>query len=72
MPPKLITIGRIAEECRVPIHRVRHILATRAHIQPSAYAGEVRLYRANAIAMVRHELNAIDAKRRLASEVVHA
>lgn len=63
MPPKLITIGRIATECRVPVHRVRHILATRSHIQPAAYAGLVRLYRANAIAMVRHEIHAIEASR---------
>lgn len=63
MPPKLITIGRIADECEVPIHRVRHILATRTHIEPAAYAGQVRLYRSESIEMVRLELNAIEAKR---------
>lgn len=69
MPPKLITIGRIAEECRVPIHRVRHILATRLHIQPSAYAGVVRLYSDDAMQMVRHEIHTIDARRQM--EVKH-
>ena len=63
MPPKLITIGRIADECKVPIHRVRHILATRDHIEPAAYAGQIRLYRFNAIEMVRYELVAIEASR---------
>jgi predicted transcriptional regulator len=63
MPPKLVTIGRIADECDVPIHRVRHILATRSHIQPAAFAGLVRLYRADAIAMVRHEIHTINARR---------
>lgn len=61
--PKLITVGVIAEELRVPIHRVTRILATRQHIQPSALAGNVRLYKRDAIAQVRHELSAIDARR---------
>lgn len=52
MPPKLITIGRIADECQVPIHRVLHILANRTHIEPVAYAGQLRLYKTEAIEMV--------------------
>lgn len=61
--PKLITPGVIARELGVPIHRILNVLATREHIQPSARAGTIRLYRRDAIAMVRHELNAIDARR---------
>lgn len=62
-PPSLITPGRIAAELRQPLHRVYHVLETRDFIQPAALAGRVRLYRASAIAQVRHELNAIDARR---------
>lgn len=62
-PPKLITSGLIATELGVPIHRVIRVLATRAHIRPVAYAGLTRLYDRQAIAQVRHELTAIDARR---------
>jgi hypothetical protein len=48
---------------RVPLHRVLHVLRTRNHIRPSARAGTLRLYDRRAVAMVRHELNAIDARR---------
>jgi hypothetical protein len=63
MAPKLITPGVIASELSVPLHRVLHVLRTRAHIKPSARAGTLRLYDRRAVAMVRHELNAIDARR---------
>jgi hypothetical protein len=61
--PKLITPGIIAAEVNAPLHRVLHILATRSRIQPSARAGTLRLYERAAVAMVRHELSAIDARR---------
>jgi hypothetical protein len=61
--PNLITPGRIAAELREPLHRVLHVLGTRPHIAPSARAGTLRLYNRRAVAMVRHELNAIDARR---------
>lgn len=62
-PPRLITAGVIAAELRAPLHRVLRVLATRAHIRPTARAGILRLYDRRAVAMVRHELNAIDARR---------
>lgn len=62
-PPRLITSGVIAAELGVPLHRVLRILSTRRHIVPSAVAGTLRLYDQRAIAQVRHELNAIDARR---------
>ncbi len=62
-PPPLLTSGRIAEELKQPLHRVLNVLATRPHIRPSALAGTLRLYDRRAVAMVRHELNAIDARR---------
>ncbi len=62
-PPKLITPGVIAEELGKSLHRVLWVLATRKHIKPLARAGTIRLYDRCAVAMVRHELNAIDARR---------
>lgn len=61
--PRLRTPGVIAAELGEPLHRVLHILATREHIHPSARAGTLRLYGRSVVAMVRHELNAIDARR---------
>jgi hypothetical protein len=61
--PTLITSGVMARELGVPLHRVLRILATRKHIQPSAFAGSLRLFNDKAMAMVRYELNVIDAKR---------
>ena len=61
--PRLITAGVIAAEVHAPLHRVLRVLATRRHIRPSARAGNLRLYDNRAMAMVRHELNAIDARR---------
>jgi hypothetical protein len=40
-----------------------NVLATREHIKPVARAGTLRLYDLAAIAHIRHELNAIDARR---------
>jgi len=59
----LLTPGRIAKLLCVRLSRVVYILATRRHIRPRARAGTLRLYDRNAVAMVRHELNAIDARR---------
>jgi hypothetical protein len=59
----LFTPGQIASELRVPLHRVAHVLATRGHIRPRARAGTLRVYDSQAVAQVRHELHAIDARR---------
>jgi hypothetical protein len=66
--PQLITPGVIAAQVGAPLHRVVHILATRRHIQPSARAGTLRLFDRAAVAMVRHELSAIDARRHARKE----
>ena len=60
---QLLTPGRIATELSEPLHRVQYVLLTRPHIRPRARAGILRLFDRDALAMVRHELNAIDAKR---------
>lgn len=62
-PPRLVTVGVIASELGVPVDRVCRILRTRSHIKPRAYAGNVRLFDNAAIAQVRHEVNAIDARQ---------
>ena len=61
--PKLITTGLMAANLGVSVARVLHVLRTRQHIRPSAVAGNVRLYSKRQVAMVRHELNATDARR---------
>lgn len=65
-PPvaKLRTPGVLAADLKMPLHRVQYVLQTRPHIRPSARAGRLRLYDREAVALVRHELNAIDARRR--------
>lgn len=60
---KLRTPGVLAADLKVPLHRVLYILQTRDHIRPSATAGGLRLYDREAVALIRHELNAIDARR---------
>ena len=62
--PQLRTTGVIAHELSQPIHRVLHVLRTRQHIHPTARAGRLRLYDRDAVAMIRHELNSIDAQRK--------
>jgi hypothetical protein len=62
-PPKLITPGVIACELHTPLHRVLRVLATRPYIRPAARAGTLRLYDRRAVALVRYELNLIDARR---------
>ena len=60
--PKLDTSGRIAAKLGVPLHRVTYIISSRG-IEPVARAGRLRLYDRGAVALIRHELNAIDARR---------
>jgi hypothetical protein len=60
--PKLRTPGVIAHELGEPLHRVLYVLRTRSFIAPSARAGRLRLYDRGAVAMIRHVLNAMDAR----------
>ena len=61
--PRLLSPGVIARQLQVPLHRVQNVLDTRPHIRPLARAGIIRLYDRDAVAMIRHELTAIDARR---------
>lgn len=63
MIPTLDTPGRIAAKLGVPLNRVLYVLATRRHIVPAARAGTLRLFDAQAVAQIRHELSGIDARR---------
>jgi hypothetical protein len=67
---KLITVGVIAKELNEPLHRIVRVLAKRPHIRPSARAGNVRLFDRRAVALVRQELNAIDARKCRRTEVL--
>ena len=64
-PPiaRMLTPGIIAREIGQPLSRVLYVLRTRQHIHATARAGTLRLYDRQAVAQVRHELNAIDARR---------
>jgi len=57
-PPK-----QLASILGVSVDRVRYILDTRSHIKPAVTIENKRFYRPDAVAMLRHELNAIDARR---------
>ncbi len=60
--PTLDTPGKIAAKLGVPLWRVQYVLATR-DISPVAYAGRLRLFDRAAVARIRHEINAIEARR---------
>jgi hypothetical protein len=61
--PRLRTPGVLATALNVPLHRVQYVLRTRRHICASARAGRLRLYDGEALAMIRNELHAIDARK---------
>lgn len=63
LPPHLRTPGVLARDLGEPLHRVNYILQTRPHIRPAARAGRLRLYDRDPVALIRHELNAIDARQ---------
>lgn len=60
--PSLKTPGVLASILGQPLHRVLYVLRTREHIRPTARAGRLRLFDNEAVAMLRHELNAMDAR----------
>lgn len=61
--PRAWTVGLLAQELGVPLSRIQYVLSTRRHIQPIGRAGNTRIYRSEAVTQIRHELNAIDARR---------
>lgn len=61
--PRLLTAGVMAELLGVSRDRVLNVLKRRKHIRPRFRAGNARLYPTEALALVRHELNKIDARK---------
>ena len=61
--PMLRTPGVIARELGEPLHRVLYVLRTRSYLAPAARAGRLRLYDRQAVAMIRHALNGMDARK---------
>lgn len=57
----VLTCGAIARQLGVDRDRVHHILRTRRHIEPTAYAGRVRLYGREVLVLVKRELELIEA-----------
>jgi len=64
--PVLNTVGKIAADLHVPLHRVTHILKSR-DISPAARAGRFRLYDRAAVQRIAVELRLQDANRKGAS-----
>lgn len=60
-PPTLDTVGRIADRLGISVHRVQYVVH-RKGIQPAAYAGRLRLFDRHAVARIRYEINAIEAR----------
>lgn len=62
LPPGLFSVGDICRRLNEPLHRVKNILETRP-VHPVARLCNYRLFNAEALAKIRHELAAIDARR---------
>ena len=62
-PTKLATVGEVAKRLNVPVHRIEYVISSRPHIRARAIAGAARCFDDEAIAQIRHELAAIDARR---------
>ena len=58
----LRTPGVIAQEIAAPLHRVLSVLRTCDHIPASVRSGRLRLYDQEAIAYIRHDVNALEAR----------
>jgi hypothetical protein len=62
-PPQLLTTSVIADRLSVSVKRIEYILRTRRHIQPAAYAGNIRLFDEGGVTLIEIELADMDAKR---------
>ncbi len=62
-PPRLLTTGEIAKRLGQRVDRIARILRTRPHIQPSAMAGNSRLYDHESYILICREIATIDARK---------
>ena len=60
---KVYPLKQLASILGVSVDRVRYILNSRSHIKPAVTVENMRFYRPDAVAFLRHELNAIAARR---------
>ena len=59
--PQLITVGKMAADMGVPIHRVEYVIKAR-RIKVSALAGKYRLFDRAAVALVAEALKMLAKK----------
>jgi DNA-binding transcriptional MerR regulator len=58
-PPDVPTVGSIAHQLGVPIHRIRYVIESRG-IEPSGWAGNARVFTDADVERIRAELARID------------
>lgn len=61
-PAPLYTVGSIARELEVPVHRVAYVIATR-DIQPSARVGQAWAYGTRQFEQIKRHVQAIEDRR---------
>lgn len=66
---KLLTVGRLAELFRCPVHRIAYLIRARG-IRHAARAGRLRLFDTEALRILERELARLDG-RPMAEEADH-
>ncbi len=64
MSQQLHTVGLIAENLGVPVHRVEYVLRTR-NIKPAHRAGALRIFTLEQVDRIAEEIESIDTCREL-------
>lgn len=64
MKSTLFTVGDMARELELPIHRVQYLIRSR-NIQPTQRAGLIRLFDEATLTALINEANAIEARRNM-------
>jgi len=64
--PVALTIGEVARQLQVPLHRAEYLVRSR-RIQPVARAGNARLFSEADVRQLRTELNQTEPERSLVS-----
>ncbi len=72
IPPRLATVGVIADELNESVARICRLLRARPHIQPSAYAGNTRLFDSASVAEIERELVAMNRRQSVRKGGQHA
>ncbi len=56
--PRLLTVGVIAQQCGVALHRVEYVIKARS-IKPAGMAGHARVFTESDAAKIANELEAM-------------